>query len=142
MATAGYRLDEQIGFLLRRAHQRHAAIFHEQMIEGLTPTQFAALAKLQEVGPLSQNLLGRETAMDSATIKGVVTRLRARGLVDVQRDPGDRRRLNVVLTPDGKRLGARCTKVAARISEATLAPLDGADRAVLVELLGRIAGSA
>jgi DNA-binding MarR family transcriptional regulator len=142
MATVGYRLEDQIGFLLRRAHQRHAALFHEQMIEGLTPTQFAALAKLTEGGPLSQNLLGRETAMDSATIKGVVSRLRDRGLVEARRDPTDRRRLTIVLTPEGQRLGRRCIKVAAKITEATLSPLDATDRAVLVELLDRIAGSA
>lgn len=139
MAPDDYRLDDQIGFILRRAHQRHTAIFNELMLEGLTPTQFAAMAKLRESGPLSQNLLGRETAMDSATIKGVVTRLRSRGLVEVQRDPDDRRRLTVDLTDDGRRLADRCTKVAARISELTLAPIDPADRSVAVALLDQLA---
>lgn len=139
MAPANYRLDDQIGFLLRRAHQRHTAIFNELMLEGLTSTQFAAMAKLREAGPLSQNLLGRETAMDSATIKGVVSRLRDRGLVEVARDPGDRRRLTVTLTDDGRRLADRCVKVAARISELTLAPLDPAERSIAVGLLDQLA---
>ena len=134
-----YRLDDQIGFLLRRAHQRHTAIFHELMLEGLTPTQFAAVAKLREAGPLSQNLLGRETAMDSATIKGVVSRLRDRGIVESVHDDGDRRRLIVALTPEGRRLSNRCIKVAARISELTVAPLDPAERAAIIKLLDRIA---
>ena len=51
------------------------------MIEGLTQTQFAALAKLHEVGPCSQNQLGRLIYLDAATIKGVVDRLSARGFV-------------------------------------------------------------
>ena len=48
-----YVLDDQIGFLLRVAMQRHTAIFMSQMADKLTQTQFAALAKLLEVGPCS-----------------------------------------------------------------------------------------
>ena len=58
----GYRLEDQVGFHLRRAGQRHAAIFSAHMGEELTPTRWAALVKLSEHGALSQNLLGRETA--------------------------------------------------------------------------------
>ena len=68
-------LDDQVGFVLRQAQQRHTTIFAAEMIEGLTPTQWAALAKLREVGACSQNHLGRLTAMDAATIKGVIDRL-------------------------------------------------------------------
>ena len=66
-----YILDDQVGFLLRQAQQRHTTIFAAEMIESLTPTQWAALAKLREVGDCSQNHLGRLTAMDAATIKGL-----------------------------------------------------------------------
>jgi len=54
-----YRLNDQIGHILRRAHQRHTVIFAGLMPEGLTPTRFAAMAKLLEAGTLSQNELGR-----------------------------------------------------------------------------------
>ena len=70
-----YVLDEQVGFLMRVAMQRHTSIFTSRMIEALTQTQFAALAKLYEVGPCSQNHLGRLIYLDAATIKGVVDRL-------------------------------------------------------------------
>src|SRR3972149_5970130 len=69
-AEGRYVLDEQVGFLLRVAMQRHTAIFTARMIEALTQTQFAALAKLYEVGPCSQNHLGRLIYLDAATIKG------------------------------------------------------------------------
>ena len=46
----GYVLEEQVGFLMRVATQRHSAIFTSDMVDGLTPPQFAALAKLLEVG--------------------------------------------------------------------------------------------
>ena len=75
-----YVLERQVGFVMRRAVQRHIAIF-SSLIPELTPTQFAALAKLCELGQASQNELGRLTSMDAATIKGVVDRLRARDLI-------------------------------------------------------------
>ena len=52
--------------VLRQAQQRHTTLFAAEMIEGLTPTQWAALVKLQEYGTCtcSQNHLGRLTAMD------------------------------------------------------------------------------
>ena len=74
-----YVLDDQAGFLMRVAMQRHTSIFTSRMVEGLTQTQFAALAKLYEVGPCSQNYLGRLIYLDAATIKGVVDRLDLRG---------------------------------------------------------------
>src|ERR1700685_364195 len=73
--TDQYILERQVGFILRQVSQRHAAIFAASIGDDLTPTQWATLAKLLERGPCSQNLLGRQTAMDAATIKGVVDRL-------------------------------------------------------------------
>jgi len=138
-APPPYRLDEQIGYVLRRANQRHTAIFSAGMVEGLTPTQFAALARVAEVGPCSQNRLGRLTAMDAATIKGVVDRLRARGFVTGAPDPEDRRRSLIALTATGERLiGAACAAGVA-ITRATLAPLGAREQETLLRLLRRIA---
>jgi MarR family transcriptional regulator, lower aerobic nicotinate degradation pathway regulator len=136
-----YRLDQQVGFLLRRAHQRHTAIFGERMPAGLTPTQFSALARLLEGGPLSQNLLGREVAVDAATIKGVVDRLTTRGLVAVAPDPSDLRRLTVSLTEDGRRFAEACLPIAVEVSEATLAPLGKDEQRALLATLSRVAGA-
>lgn len=99
--AADYALSDQVGYNLRRANQRHVAIFGEH-VKGLTPTQFAALARLHENGALSQNRLGRQTAMDSATIKGVVERLRAKGLVESRPDENDQRLRLVDLTDAGR----------------------------------------
>ena len=93
------------------------------MIEGLTQTQFAALAKLYEVGPCSQNHLGRQIFLDAATIKGVVDRLAARGFVTALADPQDRRRRAVTLTERGAPVTEAAMVVAAEITAATLAPL-------------------
>ncbi|MGB6658237.1 MAG: MarR family transcriptional regulator, partial [Xanthobacteraceae bacterium] len=97
-AEGRYVLDGQVGFLMRVAMQRHTSIFTADMVEGLTQTQFAAMAKLQEVGPCSQNQLGRLIFLDAATIKGVVDRLLVREFVTALADPNDRRRRAVALS--------------------------------------------
>jgi DNA-binding MarR family transcriptional regulator len=134
-APTGYVLDQQFGFILRQVAQRHAAIFAGAIGEEVTTTQWAALAKLHEAGPLSQNLLGRLTVMDAATIKGVIDRLSQRGLTQTHPDPVDRRRRLVSLTPEGAGLVERTAASAARITEETLAPLDAREREALMALL-------
>src|SRR3984885_13358903 len=96
-----YVLEEQVGFILRQVSQRHAAIFAREIGINLTPTQWAALAKLTETGPCPQNQLRGLTAMDVATIKGVIGGLPARGLAEPSADPEDGRRLLVSLTRAG-----------------------------------------
>lgn len=133
-----YRLEDQVGFLLRQAQQRHTTLFAALMIENLTPTQWAALAKLAELGPQSQNQLGRVIAMDAATIKGVIDRLTARGLTRTRADPDDARRLLIELSETGAEICARATPVAAEITERTLAALTPPERERLIDLLRRV----
>ena len=133
-----YILDEQIGFILRQVWQRHATIFARDIGINLTPTQWAALAKLLETGPCSQNQLGRLTAMDVATIKGVIDRLTARGLTETSSDPADGRRLLVSLTRAGQQMAEKVAPNALAISKETLAPLDAREREMLVALLGKL----
>jgi len=137
-ADVPYILDDQVGFLLRQAQQRHTNIFAALMIEELTPTQWAVLAKLRECGPCSQNLLGRQTAMDAATIKGVIDRLTKRGVTATTADPADGRRLMVALTPEGEAIFERGKPMAERITAATLEPLSAAERETFVALLRRL----
>jgi MarR family transcriptional regulator, lower aerobic nicotinate degradation pathway regulator len=134
----GYVLDEQIGFLLRQVWQRHATIFAREIGINLTSPQWAALSKLAETGPCSQNQLGRLTAMDVATIKGVIDRLTARGLTETSPDPDDGRRLVVSLTRAGQQLVEKAAPNALAISRETLAPLDAKEREMLVALLNKL----
>ena len=134
---APYRLDDQIGYVLRRVTQRHLALFAAAIPE-VTTMQFAALARLAERGPMSQNELGRAASMDAATVKGVVGRLIAQGLVVTSPDTADRRRLTVGLSPAGAALFAATRERARAVSAATLAPLDPPERSVLMALLARL----
>jgi len=137
--AASYRLEEQVGFILRRVSQRHVAIFAGHIDKDVTPTRWAALAKLYEGGPTSQNLLGRLTAMDGATIKGVVDRLTKLHLIETRSDPGDGRRRVVALTEAGRRLVEKSLSRAAHITEKTLAPLTGEEQERFLALLRRLA---
>tara|TARA_R110000787_G_scaffold42114_11_gene103552 strand:- start:905 stop:1375 length:471 start_codon:yes stop_codon:yes gene_type:complete len=138
--TPGYVLEEQAGHILRRAHQRHAAIFQELIGDSqLTPLQFAALARLRDLGEVSQNQLGRLTAMDAATMQGVIKRLDARGLIVRRPDPDDRRRLILSLSNEGRSVVEGAIANAVRITDETLAPLSAAEQKTLLQLLARIA---
>lgn len=132
-----YRLDDQVGYILRRVSQRHLAIFSEA-IPQVTTTQFAVLARLSELGPQSQNQLGRETSMDAATIKGVVDRLVRQGLVITAPDSEDKRRLTVGISETGEKLFAATQLVALEVSLKTLEPLDPEERETLLRLLSRL----
>jgi DNA-binding MarR family transcriptional regulator len=135
-----YALEDQVGHLLRRAHQRHASIFQDGIGQAaLTPMQWAALVTLVRDGQASQNQLGRLTAMDPATVQGVVRRLRARGLITRAPDPSDRRASLLTPTPAGVALVEATLPAAVAISDATLAPLSPADRQIFLKLLQRMA---
>jgi MarR family transcriptional regulator, lower aerobic nicotinate degradation pathway regulator len=137
--TSPYVLDQQVGHLLRRANQRHAALFAERFANsGLTPLQFAALMKLAEVGEVSQNRLGRLTAMDPNTIQGVVQRLTRRALVERRPHPEDRRRVNLALTTEGTTLAGNLVADGLGISTQTLQPLSATERAIFVRLLQKL----
>ena len=132
-----YVLERQVGFIMRRAVQRHISIF-SALIPEMTPTQFAALAKLCELGQASQNELGRLTSMDVATIKGVVDRLRVRDLISSEPLESDRRRLMLAPTRKGRALYRKYATQAAEVTRQTLAPLDADEQRQLMQLLERL----
>jgi MarR family transcriptional regulator, lower aerobic nicotinate degradation pathway regulator len=133
-----YRVERQVGFLLRQANQRHVAIFMNVIGDKLTTTQWSALSKLSRNQPCSQNQLGRDTAMDVATIKGVVDRLVKRGLVATMPDTSDARRVVLSLTPTGEAVVERNMQAAMKATEETLAPLTSGERMMFTELLRKL----
>jgi DNA-binding MarR family transcriptional regulator len=139
--AAPYVLEEQVGHLLRRAHQRATAIFMAELGDRfeLTPTQYAALVKLKEAGAQSQNQLGRLVAMDPATVQGVIRRLEERRLIERSDDPDDRRRAKLRLTRAGAALVERAVPLGAQVSDATLAELSPSERTRFLALLKRLA---
>jgi DNA-binding MarR family transcriptional regulator len=132
-----YHLEEQIGFKLRLANQKHLELF-ARMMPDVTPTQFAILARLRETGALSQNHLGRLVGMDAATTKGVVDRLKAKGYVARTRSTTDVRRMDISLTDAGHAFIEGAFETAKEITEATLKNLTPRERERLLALLDKM----
>ena len=137
-AYGDYVLDDQIGYVLRIANQRHAGIFQSLIRKDLTPTQFSVLIRLSEKGELSQNFLGRLVALDTATTKGVVDRLRAKSLIQSRPDAADKRRAIISLTDEGRAVIETLKEDGRRISEKTLGSLKLSERRKLLYLLNKI----
>ncbi len=135
----GYVLENQVGFRLRKAQQRATQIFAEVMAEhDVTPTQFAALAKLDDLGAISQNQLGRLTAMDPATILGVVGRLYRQNWLRARPSVEDQRLMLIELTAEGQARIKLMKDKAARVTKQTLAPLSADEAQTFNALLQRL----
>lgn len=139
-ANADYRLEDQVGYWLRRAYQRHMAIFAAVMSDlDLTSVQFAALVKLRDMKAVTQTELGRLIGIDRATISGVVSRLQKRGLLQFRFDPLDRRSRIIALTPAGETLLGQALRRTEQVGDDTLAPISEAERAALRDMLRKLA---
>ncbi|WP_182086247.1 MarR family transcriptional regulator [Aureimonas sp. ME7] len=135
-----YDFSQQVGYLLRRAYQRHLAIFQAESADGqLTSVQFSTLCALRDNGPRSQGELVRQTGIDQATIRGIVDRLRARGLIELSKDREDGRKVIIGITPVGLALLAEMVPRAQRITELTMERLNPAERMALLHTLRIIA---
>ncbi|TWD48882.1 MarR family transcriptional regulator [Agrobacterium vitis] len=138
MSTA-YNVTEQVGHLLRRVYQRHLAIFQDHAFDpSITSVQFMTLCVLRDKGPSSQSELVRATAIDQGTIRGIIDRLTARGLISLSRDEQDGRKVIMALTPEADTLLDNMVPSAQMISELTMGSLNAAERVALIYLLKRL----
>ncbi|WP_341669623.1 MarR family winged helix-turn-helix transcriptional regulator [Alcaligenes sp. SDU_A2] len=133
---------EHIGHLLRKAGQRHTAIFQQHVGDKqLTAIQFVTLCALRDRGASSQTELVDATAVDQATIRGILQRLAARRLIQQAPDQNDRRKVIVELTAQGRDLLERITPRSRKISDLTLEALNPAERVAIVYLLHKMIDS-
>ncbi len=90
--------------LMRAAESVTARLAAGLREAGLTTSQLGVLEALLHLGPLAQCELAKKQLKSPANLTTVVDNLERRGLVRRTRDPRDRRRSVVELTPDGRRL--------------------------------------
>lgn len=141
IAATGYDLDHHPAHIVRKVHQRATTCFQQVMAgEDLTPTQFAALATILRHGEVSQNHLGRLTAMDPSTISLVVRKLLKLGLVARGTSSTDQRMVIIALTDKGVDYTLERLNKSKEAGTRLLAPLSAAEQALLLELLQRISG--
>lgn len=138
-AAQEYDFSEQVGHLLRKAYQRHTAIFQQESCdEQLTSIQFVTLLTVLEHGPSSLTEIGKATAIDPATLRGVIKRLKARHLVTLTSDATDQRKVIVTITDAGIDLVTEMIPHAKRITDITLGSLNAAERIALLHLLKKM----
>ena len=136
---APYEFSEQVGHLLRRAYQRHTALFQKSIPDSkLTVGQFVVLCALRDHHRSSIIDLVKLTVIDQSTIRGVVDRLKSRDLIRLETDPDDRRKVIASLNPAGKRIVEEMEPFARTITEETFGPLNEAERVALLYLLKKM----
>jgi len=134
-----YDFSQQVGHLLRRAYQRHVAIFQQGIPDSqLTAAQFVVLCAVHERVACSLNDVVRATAIDQGTARGVVERLKSRDLLEVSHDPDDKRKVQIRATGAGRALVGKMVPFAVGISEATLGDLNPAERVAVLFLLQKM----
>ena len=122
-------LARRPGYLIRRLHQVHVQLFHEECgALGVTPVQYSLLTALAHRPGADQAALGQSIGIDRTTTAQVLARLTARRLVERFPSPTDRRRRLARVTGDGLALLRRMDPSAQRAHDRTLAGLPASDR--------------
>ncbi len=124
------------GFLVRRLHQIHVAIFLEEMAEdNITPIQYGLLSALADLPGLDQLSLAEEIGIDRANVADVLTRLENRDLVIRTVSTQDNRRKLCAPTEQGLAFVRKHYKNMQRAQDRLLRPLAPAERAEFMRLL-------
>jgi MarR family transcriptional regulator, lower aerobic nicotinate degradation pathway regulator len=129
-------LEERPGFLIRRLHQIHVALFTEECsAAGIPPVQHSVLTALDQTGMVEQIALSRAVGLDRTNIADVVARLESRGLLTRAVSPRDKRMKLVDLSEAGRGLLERVQNGAARAHERTVSALPPKERARFLQAL-------
>jgi DNA-binding MarR family transcriptional regulator len=123
-------LQERPGFLIRRLHQIHVALFMEECAgEGITPVQYSILSTLDNMGTAEQIVLSNAVGLDTTNVADVLARLERQRMVKRRVSPRDKRMKVVSLTENARALLRRVDAGAARAHARTLAALKPKARA-------------
>ncbi|MBN9460009.1 MAG: winged helix-turn-helix transcriptional regulator [Burkholderiales bacterium] len=132
-------LWDRPGFLVRRLHQIHVAMFMEDLgDEQVTPIQYGLLSILVDMPGLDQFSLAEELGIDRANVADVLKRLESRKLVLRVVDPHNRRRKICLPTRAGTAFVQKYKPRMQRAQERLIEPLSLQERRTFVELLHKL----
>jgi MarR family transcriptional regulator, lower aerobic nicotinate degradation pathway regulator len=129
-----------VSFLLKRLGYRlkeRTILAYEAT--GLSPYDHGVLALLDEEPVETQAMIADALGYDRSHLVGVLDDLEARALIERRRDPADRRRHLVTLTPAGKEAVERLRTVSKQVDDEFFEPLSAQERRELFALLSRVA---
>jgi DNA-binding MarR family transcriptional regulator len=130
------------GFLIRRCNQAIAGMFAEFAAPyGVTQQQLATLDAVCDHPGLDQGEIAELIALDRSTIGMVVQKLVARGLLNVQTTPRDRRAKILTITDAGRATKEQLLHEIAPIKDRFLAPLNPSERILFLDMLQRLAAA-
>jgi DNA-binding MarR family transcriptional regulator len=139
-ARAPRELVQSTAFLLKRlgwaCKDRGYQAFE---VIGSSPLHYGVLAVLDEGARETQATIADALGFDRSALVGLLDDLEEHGLVERRRDPADRRRHLVSLTPAGEKVLAEHRAVASRLDDELLAPLEPEERAELHRVLAKLA---
>jgi DNA-binding MarR family transcriptional regulator len=128
----------RLAFLLAALGGRVEELAEEPLAElGLDGHDYSVLAILAVDGPGTQHELAGLMGKAPGVIVAAVDQLEAKGFVERQRDPADRRRSRVTPTPAGHRALAKADKLGEQLVSEALGGLSAAEIASVRELLQR-----
>jgi DNA-binding MarR family transcriptional regulator len=138
--VTGSRIDRTATRLLSRANARAQAIRLDAFAAANSSGYISRLlASLADEGEASQAQLSRRTGIDPSDVVAALNEMAVNGLVTRRRDASDARRNVVAMTARGRAELRRLDAVVAGIQERFLAPLTGAERRQLLEMLAKLA---
>ena len=128
------------GFLLKDVARLHSRNFERHSAEmGLTLSQCKVLSYLQRNEGISKARLAELTDTDPMTLGRLLARMSDDGLIEQRQDPGDRRAHCLFLRPaNALPVLDEIWRISDRSRAETLAGLDSAERAQLMNLLQKI----
>jgi len=127
------------GYLIRRLHQIHHALFFEECKEfDITPVQYGLLTALMHSPDIDQNSLGKELGLDRTNVADVLVRLSKRGLVERRKSEQDKRMVLARLTAEGERITREMQSSMQKAQDRLLEPLMPQERNAFITMLIRL----
>lgn len=124
--------------LLSMVGPRSRQIVLDAFGDARTRTDYALLAGLEELGPLSQAALGRRLGFDRSDMVALLRDLETRKLAKRRPDPTDRRRRSLSITVAGTRRLHQLDEAAANAQKTLLEPLSQGEQRQLTQLLQQL----